>query len=389
MIYDFHLPDVGEGISEAVLLEWFVSVGEQVKEGQDLASLSTDKVDFEVPSPRAGEIVELTGEPGETLPVGTVIARIRVEGGTESNVPVGDNSQKPDLVPSTPAPITSAGKISVVAAPATRKLAADLGVTLDGLKGSGPNGQIRREDVERAGAATAGSPARGSEPVSTLRRAMAARMKQSAETYVHSTLDFRVDATEFEAYFARLSAFGLTQVSRTALVAKCLSSALCRHPRLNATIDETAQSVHQHDEVHLGVALASERGLVVPVLRGVHRMGLLEIAEKLGELAARGRENRLDVVDSAGGTFTLSNTGPLEQATLTAGRPVIVPPQSAILWMSRISDQPVVRDSQLAIAPVVNCSLSFDHRYIDGAEAITFINELSKALRYPEIVCAR
>lgn len=389
MIYDFHLPDVGEGISEAILLEWFVSVGAQVEEGQDLASLSTDKVDFEVPSPRAGKIVELFGKPGETLPVGTVIARIRLEGEHGRVAPAAETAPAP-AAPAPPQTAAAPARGFVnVAAPATRKMAADLGVALEGLKGSGPNGEIRREDVERAAASATLAPAATAEPVSALRRAMAARMKQSAQTYVTSTLDFRIDATQFETFFARLSAHGLTQMSRTALVAMCLCPALLRNPRLNATIDEHTQEIRQHASVNLGIALASDRGLVVPVLKGADAMGLVELAEKLGELAARGRENRLDVSDSAGGTFTLSNTGPLERATLTAARPVILPPQSAILWMSRITKQPVARDGQLAIAPVVHCSLSFDHRYIDGADAIAFINDFTKAMENTDIACIR
>ena len=396
-MFDFLLPDIGEGISEATVIEWSVKAGDVVEEGEDLVTMSTDKVNVDLPSPRAGRIVELCGKPGETLKVGSVIVRIDV-GGSAAQATLGpatkEGSHEPGLTEGSGEPARSTGSAppakaaAVIAAPSTRMLASKLGVDLNCLTGSGPGGQITRADVEQAArndsgvAVTAEAAAEGSivEPITGVRLAMGERLSHSVHVYAHSTINFELVADGLVALADRLrreEGGGGPRVSKTALLAKCVCTALERNRRLNATVNEEKREITLHSEVNLGMALASERGLVVPVLRRANTLALRELARALDDLVRRGREGNLGVADFRGGTFTLSNTGPLETARINATRPIVNPPQLAILWMSRIALRPRVIDGQLGVGPMICCSLSFDHRYIDGAEAIAFINSFS------------
>jgi len=279
----------------------------------------------------------------------------------------------------------------ILAAPSTRKLAADLGIDLARVSGSGDGGMIMRVDVERAAkAATQAAPAPGAErrePLDGVRAAMADRMAHSVHTLAHSTMNFEMRAEAFLGLIERLKpaaeAAGV-KLTPTALLVKCLEAALRRHPRFNARIDEVARELIIPESVNLGVAMATERGLVVPVLQGLNRLALYAIARRLGDTVARARAGQLAAADMAGGTFTLSNTGGLERATITSTRPVINAPQTATLWVSKIQDRPVAEDGALAAGKVMNASLSFDHRFIDGADTLAFINDFAQLIEMPE-----
>lgn len=401
-MYEFRLPDIGEGISEAVLTEWMVRVGDQVEEGEDLAAITTDKVDVELPSPRAGTIAELCWTPGDTINVGAVLVRIRTDG-EETSVAEAQAPASPSKAaggPSAPPAAASrpaSGPASVVAAPSTRRLAAETGVDLTRLTGSGPEGQIRREDVELAvrdrspPASRQDGDAARMEPIRDVRAAMGRRMSESVRTYAHSTLNFSASAQGAVSLLDRLSADAKRRgapISVTALLLKCVSCALVRNPRFNATIDEVAGRFLFSDDVNISVAVAGERGLVVPVLRGVDKMSLTSVGRALQDLADRARTGGLTPSDTRGGTFTLSSTGALETARFTGTRPIINPPQTSILWVSRIREEACVRDGRIVAAPMVHCSLSFDHRYIDGAESIAFANDIGHYLENPELAIA-
>ena len=220
---------------------------------------------------------------------------------------------------------------------------------------------------------------------------MAARLEQSVRNSVHSTIDFQVDGSALASLRQRLSAAeGLSdaRMSLTAIIAKCVAAALGRHPRLNATIDQAGQQLHFHRHVDLGIALASPRGLVVPVLRDVGGKPGVQIAAELNLLTERGREGKLTPVEMRSGSFTLSNTGNLEQAMIEYTTPIIVPPQTAILWVSRLRDRLWIEDGCAIVRPVLNASLSFDHRCHDGADAMSFINDISRFVQTPEAALA-
>ena len=383
MSSDFRLPDIGEGISEASLVEWLIAVGDTVEEGDDVAVVSTDKADVELASPRSGTVAQLCWTPGDLVKVGEVL--LIFEG--EAHNPAIEAA--PALVEETVEPPPATAERPVVASPATRKLAAETGVDLDTIVGSGPDGAITRSDVELATApgSTAPSEETRTEPQSPLRQAMAARLSQSIRTSVHSTIHFQMDGSELAGMQRRLGgAVELTgtKISLTALLVKCLAAALTRHPRLNATTDDAAQTLTLHKRVNLGIALASDRGLLAPVLRDVAGKTGATVASELVGMTERGRDGALTPEELRGGSFTLSNTGNLEDAMIEYSTPIIVPPQTGILWVSRLRDRVWAEDGQAVVRPVLNASLSFDHRCHDGADAMAFINDLSRIVETPE-----
>lgn len=358
-MYEFKLPDVGEGIHEAELLEWRVAVGDRVKEGDEIAVINTDKITVELPSPCAGVIDATYGTVGDIIEVGALLVRIEQK---------GDGQPAPK--PSKPA------KSGNVAAPAVRRLAKDMGVDLSGLQGSGPEGRILRADVEAAALPSSGTGRRV--PLSGARRMAARQLAASLHTSATTT-------TSFEAMGDGLrQAMEAHQLPPLPLIAKCLGAVLSRHERFNATIDETDGALLPHDGVDLGIAMAAKDGLMVPVFRDLDQSPVGEVAAAIAQTATRARAGRLQASDLQGGSFTLSSTGGLETATIISTRPIINPPQTAILWVSRIVERPRVVASNLEAGPMLALSLSFDHRYIDGAEATHFINDLVTAIERPD-----
>lgn len=427
MKQEFKLPDIGEGIHEAELLEWKVAVGDAVKEDDEIGVFSTDKVTVELPSPCSGTIVSLHGAIGDVIEVGTVLAVIERVGAAAKEAAPKQNGAARDRANGKPTPVAEAQAAApaaqpamttfsarhssappggpVVAAPSTRRMARELGVNLTDVPGSGPNGRILRNDVQAAADGlqqVAQSPApvqtraaRGFEDEPGTRRVRLAgaravsakNLAMSVQQSVTTTSTFEVPGDGFLALMARLKPQaekrGL-KLSPVHLMAKCVGAALANHERFNATIDEQANEIILHDRVDLGVAVAAGDKLVVPVIRGVEQRLLFDVVSEVAAVAERARDNRLSVADFKGGTFTLSSTGGLERAQMVSTRPIISPPQTAILWVSRIMDRPRVIDGQLSAGPMMTCSLSFDHRYIDGAEATVFINELADNLAHPE-----
>ncbi len=400
MANDFKLPDVGEGISEAELLEWRVAVGDDVAEDQIVAFISTDKVNVELPSPRGGTVEELCWEEGDVVPVGSVLIRFR---GTEESGPVvakGPSATRPKAAPDAPreprsevAAATAVG-LSAPAAPSTRRYAAEQGIDLATVAGSGPAGRILRSDIDAAASRSAspaprvGTNASGStfEPLRGLRSVVARRMAASSQQTARSTSTFEVDADEIVRLleeFQRSPRQDEVKLTPLAVVAKCTAAALRLNPRLNATIADDASGVHLHDGVHLGVAVAAEEGLTVPVIRDADRMTVVELAAGIRQVAGRARTGALDVAELQGGTFTISSTGGLEQTRIVSTTPIINLPQVAILWVSRIEDRPRVRGGVLEAGPMMTASVSFDHRFIDGAEVTAFINCLGAFLEQP------
>lgn len=381
-MYEFILPDIGEGISEALLINWTVKAGDRVEEGDELATISTDKVDVELPSPRAGVVSELCWKPGDTVQVGSVFVRIDTGDATKpepANAPAKPSKTRSEPKRAEPA---SASASSVIAAPSTRKRAQELGLDLSSINGTGPDDRILLRDVEARASGTAKH-----ETPSGVRTAMAEHMAHSVHTLAHSTMNFDARADAFLKLLAKLGPKAEardTRLTPTALFAKCVGAALTDHPRLNATIDERKGELVFHETVNLSIAVASERGLLVPVIAGISTLSLFAVARSISDLTARGRDGKLDPKDVRGGTFTLSNTGNMERATITSTRPIINAPQTAILWVSRISERPRVTNGTLEAGPMVACSLSFDHRFIDGAEAVAFVNDVAANIESPE-----
>jgi len=395
-MYEFLLPDIGEGISEAELISWAVQPGDRVEEDQELATISTDKANVELPSPRTGTVKELCWEPGDIVKVGAVFMRIEI-GDSEARAgeqprpeaarPQGEASSTPIGASSEHGPPVAGG--TVIAAPSTRKRAQQLGIDISTVTGSGQDGRVLARDLEAIAAANKRPKTRpaSSETPSGVRSAMAERMAYSVHTLAHSTMSFEVAADGLLALRERMSSAAQTgdgKISMSAILAKCVAAALARNGRFNATIDEEARALLLHDEINLGLALAGDRGLTVPVLRDVREKSLSAVARDLNDLVARGRAAQLQPKDFRDGTFTLSNTGNMEQASILSTRPVINAPQTAILWVSKIKTRPRVVNEQLEAGPMMNCSVSFDHRFIDGADSVAFINDLTQVFEEPQ-----
>lgn len=422
-MYDFILPDVGEGLHEAELVEWNVAVGDTVAEGDVVAVVNTDKVSVDLPSPVSGTVTSLPWDVGDTLLVGQVLMSFATDGasavsggpapqpatrsapstapamtgaGTESSAA----APTPDLPPPPP---TAAAAVSAalgrpIAAPSTRKLAAELGVDLTQIAGTGPGGRILRADVEaRSSGAPSAAGAAGAapladevvrEPLTGVRGTVWRHMQESSGMAATTTSTFTVRAEGIEALLAELSAGDdgaqeRPKVGVLAATAACVVRALTRHPRFNATVDPDTNELLVHRAVQLGVAVAAPTGLMVPVIPHADQLRLEALSEAIADRARRARNGELGVADLRGGTFTVSSTGGIERGRVTSTQPILNLPQVALLWMSRIRDEPVVDDGAVVAGRVMACSLSFDHRYLDGAEATMFINELTELIEHP------
>ncbi|MDX1554439.1 MAG: dihydrolipoamide acetyltransferase family protein [Xanthomonadales bacterium] len=379
-MYEFKLPDIGEGLHEAELLEWDVQVGDSVNEGDSLAQISTDKVNVELPSPCAGVIAELPWKPGDIIPVGEVLARID-DGKARSSTPEAETRREHAAT----GPANQRGeRRRIKAAPAVRRYAAEKGVDLTQVSPTGPGGAVTTADVDAAvggGVQTGVSRVKLSGP----RLAAARRLEQSWRTLATTAMAFEVDADAINAECERLEkADDSVRITPLAVIAAQVCATLARHPEFNAVIDEGARALDLHDAVHLGIAVDSEEGLLVPVIRDAGKMAPQELASAIAERAEQARAGKLGVEDYQGSTFTISSTGSLEEATIIATTPVINFPNVATLWVSRIRERPRVVDGQLEVGPMLNCTLAFDHRFLHGADATRFINDLDKMLRNPD-----
>ena len=415
MKFEFKLPDIGEGIHEAELLQWSVQPGQSIKEGQDVAVMNTDKVAVDLPSPRSGTVVSLHGAVGDVITVGTVIMVLQMH--DAPGAPVAPLAQTGSPASPVPAPATSGASGTsgtseeegyFAAGPSVRRLARELGVNLSQVAGSGPRGRILRADVEALGravpiaapaaapaTATPPAPVTGRAPGRIRRRERLAGARLASARNLHGSVQRSVTTTTtFEATgdgLLRLQSVLAPQaqlhglkLSPLHLMAKCVAAALVRHERFNATIDEDAQELLLRESADLGVAVAAGERLLVPVVYGADQRLLFDLVRTLDDYAQRAREGRLLMSELSGGSFTISSTGGMERATMVSTRPIINPPQTATLWVSRIVERPRVIEGVLSAGPMLTASLSFDHRFIDGAEAVRFINDLADLFEHPE-----
>jgi pyruvate dehydrogenase E2 component (dihydrolipoamide acetyltransferase) len=395
----FPLPDVGEGLTEAEILNWRVQPGDTVSLNQVIVEIETAKAAVELPCPYTGMVTELLAEPGQTVAVGAPIITIDVD---PTGAPPRPESQErvPSLVgygpsastsrrrarKSRPAPAgTDAGGQVPRAKPPVRKLAKDLGVDLHRVAGSGASGVITREDVQAAAIPVNGYESRERrEPVKSVRRATAQAMVQSAFTAPHVTEFLAVDVTPTMELRTRLKShpdFQGVRLTPLAFVAKAACLAMRRTPEINATWDESGEIIYK-DYVHLGIAAATPRGLIVPKIRDADQRSLSALAASIEELTTTAREGRTAPADLVNGTFTITNVGVFG---VDSGTPIINPGESAILAFGAIRDQPWVVDGQIVPRKVCQLSLSFDHRVIDGEQGSRFLAEVGGLLADPGI----
>ena len=430
----FSLPDLGEGLTEAEIVRVLVAEGEMVAEDAPLLEVETDKAQVEIPSPMAGRVEKVHVHAGQTVKVGEVLvtfADLQQGAGRqaadtldptrtlapETRTAVGDGRvrQAPPEPPVTAVEPRRVGPVP--ATPATRRLARELKVDLRDVRGSGPAGRVTDEDVRRAasGERTPPPPAATTPPdsvgpgkpltvaaevpplprfeqwgpverapLSHLRRTIAERMTLAATVIPHVTHLDRADVTDLDALILRnLDAArerGVT-LTLTAFLLKAAALALRAHPTFNASLDPAAGELILKRYVHLGIAVATERGLIVPVMRDVDGKPVLEIARELGALAARVREGKATLDDLRGGTFTITNLGALGG---TGALPIINYPEVAILGVARARQEAVVRDGAIVPRLLLPLSLTFDHRVADGADGARFASDIVRRLERPD-----
>ncbi len=393
--YEFKLPDIGEGLAEAEVARWLVKVGDHVVEDQPVLEMMTDKAAVEIPSPGAGVVVEQRVSEGDVVKIGAVLyvleAEASIGGMTSSPAPQAVATVPPATGEGQGGGVPAATAGAVQAPPAVRKLARDLGVDLAKVHGSGPNGRITAEDVQRH--VSAPSPAPSAPPMTLdgervplrgVRRRMAETMAASSRSIAHVTGFHELDAGEFQALFRRIRDQAAEHGGRfpfDALLVRAAAIALHRHPIFNSSLDEGRMELVMHPKVNIGVATATPDGLIVPVVSDAGTRDLMGIALEVDRLASAAREGHAAVADLRGGTFTISNTGAWRGAH---GTSLIRPPEVGLVAFGRIEEKAVVRDGHVVARPMMPMSVTFDHRVIDGEQGLSFALTLRGLIESPD-----
>ncbi|MFC7682360.1 2-oxoglutarate dehydrogenase complex dihydrolipoyllysine-residue succinyltransferase [Neisseria sp. P0001.S009] len=386
MIIDVKVPMLSESVSEGTLLEWKKKVGEAVARDEILIDIETDKVVLEVPSPQAGVLVEIVAQDGETVVADQVLARIDTAATAAAEAPA--------TAPAEAAPAAApAAAQNNAAMPAAAKLAAETGVDVNALQGSGRDGRVLKEDVQNAAAkpAAAAAPAvalpagaRPEErvPMSRLRARVAERLLASQqenailttfnEVNMKPIMDLRA---KYKEKFEKEHGVKLGFMS---FFVKAAVAALKKYPVVNASVD--GKDIVYHGYFDIGIAIGSPRGLVVPILRDADQMSIADIEQAIVDYAKKAKDGKIAIEDLTGGTFSITNGGTFGSMMST---PIINPPQSAILGMHATKERAVVENGQVVVRPMMYLALSYDHRIIDGREAVLTLVAIKDALEDP------
>jgi pyruvate dehydrogenase E2 component (dihydrolipoyllysine-residue acetyltransferase) len=395
------LPRLGQGMESGTIVRWLKSEGEPVEKGEPLFELDTDKVTQEVEAEAAGVLLKIAVAEGE-VPVGQTVAFIGSEGEDVPEVavaaPTEEDAQKeakpsePQPAPAEEAPQQAAiasGNGRIKASPLARRMARERGIELSGIRGTGPDGRIVAEDVERAEAggptappSVAPTPAPTGEleriPLSNIRKTIARRLTEAWQIPVFQ-LQASADMTRVNALVARLRERDPdVRITVTDVLTKVCAQALMRHREVNAEFTEDA--ILLHPSANVGLAVAAPQGLVVPVIRSAERLSLTEIAGVRADLVGRAREAKLRAEDLEGGTFTISNLGMYAVESFTA---VLNPPQAAIVAVGATEERVVPVSGETVVRPMVTLTATFDHRAVDGAPAAAFLQTLKESLEDP------
>ena len=391
MNVDVTMPQLGETVAEGTITKWLRQVGDLVTDQEPLLEITTDKVDTEVPAPASGRLLKIVVPEDATVSVGTVLAVI----GSEVPATVPPNGAAPDrqAMQADPAALRPRRHIH---SPLVRRLASESGVVLASLRGTGPGGRVTRTDIAAAAAAQERVPDHAppaderAEPMSRMRSLIADRMLTSLQTTAQLTSVVEVDVSAVVAMRDQVAAelrerLGV-RLTLTAFFAKAASEALRAFPLLNGSIDASGHSVVYHAKQHLGVAVDTDRGLMVPVVNDAGDLNLLGLSRRIGELAARARDGSLSADELSGGTFTLTNTG---SRGVLFDTPILVPGQVAILGTGAIVERPVVArhsDGQrvIVVRSMAHLALTYDHRLVDGADAARFLTFVKERLEAGE-----
>lgn len=432
--FEFILPDLAEGMAEGEIVQWLVKDGDTLGADQPMVEVLTDKATVELTSPRRGKVAKILWKNGDVVPVGSPLLVIELAPGESKPVASGHGSMAAAVagVPATtptqaqPAPAPQAAPAAqpaidtyasvqiaqslpaapvqregrALAAPATRKLARDMGIDIQVVPGSGPAGRVLKDDVlsfaNAAGGGTAAPvngagaptplPIGGAEeriPLKGLRKVIAERMAHAKRTVAHVTHVDEVDLTELVALRAQLKAKAEAQgvkLSYLPFFVKAVVAALKQMPYLNASLDEAAGELVLKKYYNIGIAVDTPNGLIVPVIKDVDRKSLLEIAKEISELAERARQGKNSMDELKGATFSLTNIGAVGGLFAT---PVVNHPEVGILAVNKLQKRPVVKGDEVVVRDMMYLALSFDHRVVDGADAARFVNQVGAYLADP------
>ncbi len=414
MPYEFKLPDIGEGVAEGEILKWFVKEGENVKEDQPLVEVMTDKVNVQIPAPRSGVVSRILAKEGETVKVGQTILVISEDGEKKPALTPPPTPTLPRETTSTqprapPTYLSESPGARVLATPATRRLARELNVDISTLKGGGPQGRVTDDDVRAAaqkGGATQGMTTRmvpvtatttaaavvvaqpskkeQSIPLRGIRRTIAERMVKSRDTAAHVTHVDEADVTELvlirEALKGSAEKRGV-KLTYLPLIVKALIPALKEFPYLNSSLDEQSGNIILKGYYNFGIAVDTEQGLVVSVVKDADTKDIFALAGEIERLAEKARAGQLTLEEVHRSTFTITNVGAIGGLFAT---PIINLPDVAILGVYKIVKRPVFREGKVEVRDMMYLSLTFDHRVVDGAYAARFTTRVIETIQDPK-----
>lgn len=426
MNFIFHFPDLGEGLEEGTILAWYVTEGQQVKEGDPLVQMETDKVVADIPSPKKGVIVLLHGSVGDVIKVGTPLVEIKTEDAdgvqqsgqvrtTKEKVttePVSETEEdagavvgtvevagKDALLPesnegSQEVPTTEKVPQKVLATPVARAMAKEMGIDINKVPGSGPSGRVKSEDILNFNADVPKSvPAKKETttaaedvtylPLTQIRKTIARNMLHSKHNAAHVSVFEEVEISQLmqvrSKYKQKFAEKGV-KLTYLPFIVKAVAMALKKHPQLNSQIDTENNRIIIRNRCHIGIAVDAPDGLVVPVIRDADRLSIFQIAQQIGELADKARRRELTLDEMKEGSFSVTSFGSFGGIYAT---PVLNYPQAGILGIGRILKTPIVRDDEIVIGNIMPLSLTVDHRIVDGGESTRFIYRVMEYLTDP------
>ena len=374
MKFTFNFPDLGEGLEEGTLMEWLVSEGDEVKVGDTIAQMETDKLVADIPSPKSGKIIARYGNPGDIIPVGAPLVDIEVEA-----------EQRP-------------GK--ALATPLARAMAKEMGIDINEVPGSGPEGRVKKEDIlnfhtssqfntdkketnlEHAEEVTY-------QPLTQIRKTIARNMLHSLQSAAQLSIFEEVEISGLKKVIAKYKpefADRGAKLTYLPFIVKAVAQALKQHPQLNSQIDTENNRMIVRNRIHIAIAVDAPDGLVVPVIRDADRLSIFETARQIGVLAAKARERKLTLEDLKDGSFTVTSFGSIGGIFAT---PILNYPQAGILGIGRILKTPIVKDDEITVGHILPLSLTVDHRIVDGGETARFISNVMEYLSDPMLFLMR
>lgn len=414
-MFDFRFADIGEGLHEGQLLKWYVESGDSIQEGEPLFLVETDKVTADIPSPASGTIKQRNHAVGDTIHVGDLM--VVIDDGTESRKPdvtakseplaegddsvgvVGELEVSNEVIPAAAQTSQPNDTRRVLATPVARKLAKDLNIDIQSIQGSGPNNRVMKSDIHAAADQASAKPFQAAEPVnnqsvnkssselarplSQLRKAIARNMTLSKQTIPHAVSMDELDVTNLVGFRnsqkESIKSQGI-KLTYLPFIIKALAHGLTEYPHMNATLDLEGNQLLLHTGIHIGIAVDTSDGLIVPVIRNANQKGILQLAQEIQSLAEKARARTLTLEEMKGATFTITNYGAVGTSV---GIPVIPVGQVAILGIGRIQEKPSVFDGQIVPRHQLPITISIDHRALDGADAGRLSASLRKSLENP------